>query len=311
MARGAPRATRRAGRRARPPALQGQGRAGSSRTSRKFSTWRRSPPPRPARVMRALSTASQTLLEAPEGAHHARAGRRPRDRRRRTPSRTARVVLPLTLAVRDATPSSSSRTSARSSTPSRTSSRPLNDAGWTGGAFVYVPRGVRVEHADPADRDRRRRRHRAAPARADRARGGRRGRGLGAAPLRLRPTPRRCSTPIVELRRRPERPPALRRRPGHEREVVGLRLPARRGGPRRAPRLGRGRLRLRATARCCTETLLAGEGSHAKVTGAYAPHARQHVDFDTHAGARRGQHDVRPRVPRHPRRPLDARSGAG
>ncbi len=28
-------------------------------------------------------------------------------------------------------------------------------------------------------------------------------------------------------------------------------------------------------------TLLEGEGSHAKVTGAYAPHARQHLDFDT------------------------------
>jgi len=31
-----------------------------------------------------------------------------------------------------------------------------------------------------------------------------------------------------------------------------------------------------------TETLLAGEGSHAKVTGAYAPHARQHIDYDTY-----------------------------
>ena len=29
------------------------------------------------------------------------------------------------------------------------------------------------------------------------------------------------------------------------------------------------------------ETLLAGEGADAKVTGAYAPHARQHIDFDT------------------------------
>jgi Fe-S cluster assembly protein SufD len=29
------------------------------------------------------------------------------------------------------------------------------------------------------------------------------------------------------------------------------------------------------------ETLLAGQGADAKVTGAYAPHARQHVDFDT------------------------------
>jgi Fe-S cluster assembly protein SufD len=28
-------------------------------------------------------------------------------------------------------------------------------------------------------------------------------------------------------------------------------------------------------------TLLDGEGAHAKVTGAYAPHARQHLDFDT------------------------------
>ena len=36
---------------------------------------------------------------------------------------------------------------------------------------------------------------------------------------------------------------------------------------------GRGKLR--------TETLLAGEGADAKITGAYAPHARQHIDFDT------------------------------
>jgi Fe-S cluster assembly protein SufD len=30
-----------------------------------------------------------------------------------------------------------------------------------------------------------------------------------------------------------------------------------------------------------TETLLAGPGADAKVTGAYAPHGRQHIDFDT------------------------------
>jgi Fe-S cluster assembly protein SufD len=36
---------------------------------------------------------------------------------------------------------------------------------------------------------------------------------------------------------------------------------------------GRGKVR--------TETLLAGEGADAKVTGAYAPHKRQHIDFDT------------------------------
>jgi Fe-S cluster assembly protein SufD len=36
-----------------------------------------------------------------------------------------------------------------------------------------------------------------------------------------------------------------------------------------------------ANGRVRTETLLAGEGASAKVTGAYAPHARQHIDFDT------------------------------
>ena len=36
-----------------------------------------------------------------------------------------------------------------------------------------------------------------------------------------------------------------------------------------------------ASGRVRTETLLAGEGAEAKVTGAYAPHARQHIDFDT------------------------------
>jgi Fe-S cluster assembly protein SufD len=36
---------------------------------------------------------------------------------------------------------------------------------------------------------------------------------------------------------------------------------------------GRGKVR--------TETLLAGEGAEAKVTGAYAPHGRQHIDYDT------------------------------
>jgi Fe-S cluster assembly protein SufD len=36
-----------------------------------------------------------------------------------------------------------------------------------------------------------------------------------------------------------------------------------------------------ASGRVRTETLLAGEGASAKVTGAYAPHGRQHIDFDT------------------------------
>jgi Fe-S cluster assembly protein SufD len=36
-----------------------------------------------------------------------------------------------------------------------------------------------------------------------------------------------------------------------------------------------------ASGRVRTETLLAGEGAQGKVTGAYAPHGRQHIDFDT------------------------------
>jgi Fe-S cluster assembly protein SufD len=36
-----------------------------------------------------------------------------------------------------------------------------------------------------------------------------------------------------------------------------------------------------ANGRVRTETLLAGEGASGKVTGAYAPHGRQHIDFDT------------------------------
>ena len=36
-----------------------------------------------------------------------------------------------------------------------------------------------------------------------------------------------------------------------------------------------------ASGKVRTGTLLAGEGSSAKVTGAYAPHGRQHIDFDT------------------------------
>jgi Fe-S cluster assembly protein SufD len=36
-----------------------------------------------------------------------------------------------------------------------------------------------------------------------------------------------------------------------------------------------------ANGRVRTETLLAGEGANGKVTGAYAPHGRQHIDFDT------------------------------
>ena len=62
---------------------------------------------------------------------------------------------------------------------------------------------------------------------------------------------------------------------------------------------GRGKVRM--------ETKLAGPGSEARVTGGYAGGAGQHLDFDTTAGARGAQHQLRPRLPRRPRRRLDRR----
>ena len=185
----------------------------------------------------------QTLLEAPEGAvtlgqvdgrvletpgrRRGRPGRAAADARRRAPPRAGRAAP----------------RHARRGRPDVFTA--ANDAAWTGGAFVYVPRGVRVDApilltaiADAAGT-------RAAPPHADRARGGRRGRGLGAVPVRLRGR-RVAAQHRRRARRRPERAPALRLRPGHEREVVDLRHPARRGRPRRPPRLGRARLRLGA-----------------------------------------------------------------
>jgi hypothetical protein len=61
-----------------------------------------------------------------------------------------------------------------------------NDADWTGGAFVYVPRGVRVDTPILLTAIADCRRHRAQPPHADRPRGRRRGGGLGAVPVRLR-----------------------------------------------------------------------------------------------------------------------------
>ena len=53
------------------------------------------------------------------------------------------------------------------------------------------------------------------------------------------------------------------------------------------------------------ETKLAGPGSEARVTGGYAGGPGQHLDYDTHPGARGAEHQLRPRLPRRPRRRLD------
>ena len=154
------------------------------------------------------------------------------------------IVLPLSTAV--AQPSRAGRAAPRPDRRRGAGDKFVagNDAGWTGGAFVYVPRGVRVA-APVLHRDLRRRGRRAAPARAGRARGGRRGRGLGAVPVRLARR-RDAAEHVVELVVGQNAAPALRLRPGPQRALVDLRLPARRGRPRRPARLGRRRLRLGA-----------------------------------------------------------------
>ena len=155
----------------------------------------------------------------------------------------------------------------------------LNSSEWEGGAFVWVPKGVRVE----------------APillTAVSTAAGtilhrrvlivleeGARGRGLGAVRLRRRRRDRAQHGRRAEGR--PERQPALRLRRRSSTSAPGSSAPsaprsratARSTGSRSASAPRRGRVRM--------ETLLAGPGADAKVTGAYAPHARQHVDFDT------------------------------
>ena len=141
--------------------------------------------------------------------------------------------------------------------------------------------------ADPADGGHRRGRHRAAPARADRARRGRRGRGLGAVPVRRRRV-RDAAQHRRRARGRPERQAALRLRPGSQREVVDLRRPARRGGPRRLARLGGRRVRRRQRPRAHRDAAgrrgRAGQG-HRRLRAARPPARR----LRHHAGARRGR----------------------
>ena len=184
-----------------------------------------------------------------------------------------------------------------------------NDAGWAGGAFVYVPRGVRGRGADPAQRRHRRRRHRPAAARADRARGGRRGRGLGAVPLRRRRV-RDAAQHRRRARRRAERQAALRLRPGPQREVVDLRRPARRGRSATASSTGSRSASAPRAAACGWRPSSPARAPRRKVTGAYAPHAPPARRLRHDAGARGAAHVLRPRLPRHPLGPLDARSGA-
>jgi Fe-S cluster assembly protein SufD len=155
----------------------------------------------------------------------------------------------------------------------------LNDAGWTGGAFVYVPRGVRVEVpivltaiSDAAGVALHRRvlivleegaeaevweQHLSGSADAET---------LLNSVVELR-VGQNAHLRFVGAQDMNERSWVF----GAQREEVA------RDGSLDWVVAGFGS----ANGRVRTETLLAGEGSEAKVTGAYAPHGRQHIDYDT------------------------------
>ena len=118
------------------------------------------------------------------------------------------------------------------------------------------------------------------PAHADRARGGRRGRGVGAVPVR-----RRRGRDRAQHRRR------ARRRPERAACATSARRTSTSARGSSAPSAPRSRATARwsgsrsasapAAARCARRRCWPARAPTRKVTGAYAPHGRQHVDFDT------------------------------
>jgi Fe-S cluster assembly protein SufD len=155
----------------------------------------------------------------------------------------------------------------------------LNDAGWTGGAFVYVPRGVRVEApivlsaiGDAAGVALHRRVLVVLEEGAEAE--------VWEQHLSGFPDAETMLNSVVEVRvGQNARLRFVAAQDLNERSwVFGTqRAEVARDGALDWVVVGFGSARGKVR----TETLLAGEGAEAKVTGAYAPHARQHIDFDT------------------------------
>jgi Fe-S cluster assembly protein SufD len=155
----------------------------------------------------------------------------------------------------------------------------LNDAGWTGGAFVYVPRGVRVEApivltaiSDAAGAALHRRVLVVLEEGAEAE--------VWEQHLSGSPDAETLLNSVVELRvGENARLRFVGAQDMNERSWVfgAQRAEVARDGHLDWVVVGFGS----ANGKVRTETLLAGAGSHAKVTGAYAPHARQHIDFHT------------------------------
>jgi Fe-S cluster assembly protein SufD len=216
-----------------------------------------------------------TLLEAPEGAIHlGQVDGRVID----SGVNEDFIALPLTMAVE----SHAALVSEHLGTIVDTSHdvfTQLNDAGWTGGAFVYVPRGVKVEapivlsaisDADGVALHRRVLVVLEEGAEAE----------VWEQHLSGSDDAETLLNSIVELRvGQNARLRFVGAQDINERSWVfgSQRAEVARDGTLDWVVVGFGS----GSGKVRTETLLAGEGSHAKVTGAYAPHARQHIDYDT------------------------------
>jgi len=219
----------------------------------------------------------ETLLEAPEGAHHlGQVDGRVVDGSGELEEGV--IVLPLTLAVEH----HADLVHEHFGTVVDTSTDvfgALNDAGWTGGAFVYVPRNVRVDvpivltSVSDAEKVALHRRVLIVLEEGAEAE-------VWEQNLSGTTDAETMLTSVVELRVGQN---AKLRFVGaqdmNEKSWIfgSQRAEVARDGHLDWVTVGFGS----GNGKVFTETLLAGEGSHAKVTGAYAPHARQHVDFHT------------------------------
>jgi Fe-S cluster assembly protein SufD len=217
----------------------------------------------------------ETLLEAPEGAIALGQvdGRVLEDGVDRAP-----IVMPLTLAL-ERHPELVEPHLGRIVDGASDAFAAANEASWTGGAFVYVPRGVRVEApvlltaiSDAAGYGLHRRTLVVLDegAEAEVWEQYLSGSGDGEALL---------NTVVEIVVGQNARLRFVSAQDMNERSWIfgSMRAEVARDGVLDwvVVGFGSGRGKVR------TETLLAGEGAEAKVTGAYAPHGRQHVDFDT------------------------------
>jgi Fe-S cluster assembly protein SufD len=217
----------------------------------------------------------ETLLEAPEGAMHlGQVDGRVLDHGHEDGA----LVLPLTLAV-EQHPELVEQHLGTVVQADHDVFTALNEAGWTGGAFVYVPRGVKVEApivlsaiSDAAGVALHRRVLVVLEEGAEAEVWEQHLSGSADASTVL--------NSVVELRvGQNARLRFVGAQDMNERSYVfGFqRAEVARDGSLDWVAVGFGS----GNGKVHTETLLAGEGSHAKVTGAYAPHARQHIDYDT------------------------------